>query len=158
MVSLFEKAHERGLHLQDSTMFIHHHRVQEFLSRILSQGSLHGIERITASLNLRRAFLDKNVRLSNPNCDTQGCIGTLARYCVLFGVLVFRRVDIRPVSVHVIQVKKDETGQLTEAKCTVHFDKVRLDVRGRIKCSGAHLGVLQISLVLTRRLLSGLLP
>lgn len=133
MVSFFEMAHKRGLHLQESTMFIHHHRVKEFLSRILSQGSLHGIETITASLNLSRAFLDKNVRQSNPNCDTQGCVATLARYCALFGVLVFRRVDIRPVSVHVIKVKKDETGLPTEARCIVHFDKVRWLVHWRIK-------------------------
>ena len=121
MVSIFELAHERGLHLQDSTMFIHHHRCKEFLSSILSHGSFQGINSITASLNLRQDFLDANVRRSNPNCQLQGCIGTLARYCVLFGVQVFRRVDCRPIWVHVIKVKKDETGMPTEAKIKIGF-------------------------------------
>jgi hypothetical protein len=121
MVSLFEMAHEHGLHLQDSTMFIHHHRCKQFLSSILSHGSFQGINSITASMNLRQDFLDAKVRLSNPNCQLQGCIGTLARYCVLFGVQVFYRVDCRPIWVHVITVKKDETGMPTEAKIKVGF-------------------------------------
>lgn len=132
MVSLFEMAHKRGLHLQDSTMFIHHHRVKEFLSRILSQGSFQGINSITASLNLRQDFLDANVRRSNPNCQFQGCIGTLARYCVLFGVQVFHRVDCRPIWVHVIKVKKDETAMPTEAMCKVGFSQ---DCCLNIECS-----------------------
>lgn len=124
-VSLFDKAHKCGRHLQDSTTFIHHHRVTEFLGRVLGdQDSFPRIKRITASLNVQLSFLDPNVWGSNPDFSTQGCISTLARFCVMFGMLIFNRINYTPKSVQVTKVQRDATGMPMEATCKVTFDPV----------------------------------
>ena len=127
-VSLFDKAHRCGRHLQDSTTFIHHHRVTEFLGRVLGdQDSFPRIKCITASLNVQLSFLDENVWQSNPDWPEQGCISTLARFCVMFGMLLFNRIDYKPKSVQVTKIKRDEeVGLPIEASCVVNFDQVCL--------------------------------
>lgn len=125
-VSLFDKAHACGRHLQDSTTFIHHHRVTEFLGRVLDdQDSFPRIKRITANLNVQLSFLDTNVWKANPDWPTQGCISTLARFCVMFGMLIFNRIDYKPKSAQVVQMKRDSNGLPIEATCVINFDPVR---------------------------------
>eukprot|EP00544_Gedaniella_sp_CCMP2646_P012329 CAMPEP_0202500644 /NCGR_PEP_ID=MMETSP1361-20130828/33750_1 /ASSEMBLY_ACC=CAM_ASM_000849 /TAXON_ID=210615 /ORGANISM="Staurosira complex sp., Strain CCMP2646" /LENGTH=442 /DNA_ID=CAMNT_0049133157 /DNA_START=46 /DNA_END=1371 /DNA_ORIENTATION=- len=122
-VSLFDKAHECGRHLQDSTTFIHHHRVTEFLGRVLGdQDSFPRIKRITANLNVRMSFLDTNVWKCNPDWPTQGCISTLARFCVMFGMLIFNRIEYKPKSAQVMKMKIDSSGLPIEATCVITFD------------------------------------
>ena len=128
-VSLFDKAHKCGRHLQDSTTFIHHHRVTEFLGRVLGdQDSFPRIKNITASLNVQLSFLDGNVWKCNPDWQTQGCISTLARFCVMFGLLIFNRIEYKIKSVQVTKLKRDAAGLPIEAKCIVNFDPVRINV------------------------------
>ncbi len=125
-VSLFDKAHECGRHLQDSTTFIHHHRVTEFLGRVLGdQDSFPRIKRITANLNVRMSFLDTNVWKCNPDWPTQGWISTLARFCVMFGMLIFNRIEYKPKSAQVMKMKIDSNGLPIEATCVITFDPVR---------------------------------
>ena len=111
-------------------MFIHHHRVQEFLDHIIDQESFTGIKTVATTLIVKESFLDPQVRKSNPNWQTQGCVATLARYCVMFGVLIFYRIGCKPTSVQVTTVKKDEHGMPTEVICKVHFENVRMLPRG----------------------------
>lgn len=126
-LSLYDKAQKCGRHLQDSTTFIHHHRVTEFLERVLGdQDSFPCIKLVTASLNVKMSFLDDNVWRSNPQWPTQGCISTLARFCVMFGLLMFNRIEYIPTSVQVKKLKRDATGLPTEATCVVNFDHVRV--------------------------------
>lgn len=125
-VSLFDKAHACGRHLQDSTTFIHHHRVTEFLGRVLGdQDSFPRIKRITANLNVQLSFLDTNVWKANPDWHTQGCISSLARFCIMFGMLIFNRIEYKPKSVQVVQMKRDSDGLPIEATCVISFDPVR---------------------------------
>lgn len=127
-ISLFDTANKCGRHLQDSTTFLHHHRVTEFLGRVLGdQDSFPRIKSITASLNVQMSFLDGNVWRCNPDWPTQGCISTLARFCVMFGMLIFNQVRYTPKSVQVTNVKRDAAGLPIEATCVVSFDPVRFD-------------------------------
>lgn len=112
-------AKRMGKFIQFSTMFVHHHRVQSFLSCVGSKKTFGVIREIDAILTVNLQDLQL-LGVSLPLTAGQGCVRRLARYCVLIASLILNvQAPIRAtVEKHVL----DETSQEPLwAQCRVDY-------------------------------------
>jgi len=122
-VEQLDHAKKQGKFIQFSTMFIHQYRVQRFMDRVLREELFGRINSIEADLLLNVDDL-KKVGVSLPLSPQTGCIRSLGRFCILFSVLVFARVDSTATSARVIRYVKGANGELQSATCKIKFTKV----------------------------------
>jgi hypothetical protein len=149
-----EYAKKYGKFVQSSTAFIHQYRVRKFMDCVLSEEQFGRVVSIDAKLSV----CPKDLHLvgvnqpPEPLGPNQGCIRRLGRYCVLFGILLFKHLGSRPVSaqVHSASVENIEPDattapgdaidgdnsdekrpfvrEPTKAKCTVKYTHVSTTV------------------------------
>lgn len=128
-----EYAEQYGKFVQSSTAFVHQYRVQHFMDSVLREQQFGRVISIDASLSLCPSDFERVGVHGLPLGPGEGCIRRLGRYCVLFAILLFGRLDSRPHSVQVHEVEYDKTKRSDDDKnppepysatCTVYFTKV----------------------------------
>ena len=118
---LINLAHSQKKHLQDTTMFVYHHAVREFLTYILDEATFGEIKKVDACFDIH----SDDARFRGITSDEQrGCIDDLCRYCVVLGLLVFQRSGRKAISVQVTTVERDERGFPMHCMCRVKFQGV----------------------------------
>jgi hypothetical protein len=78
-LEMIRLAHRHGKHLQDSTLYIHHHRISELLDCIFDEEQFGKVKSIHETLNVNHKVPDPITTKSNPEWKEQGAVGTLAR-------------------------------------------------------------------------------
>lgn len=120
---LINLAHAQKKHLQDTTMFVYHHAVREFMSSILDVEKFGEIKKVDACFDINI----KDARFHGITADERrGCIGDLCRYCAVLGVLIFQRSGRKALSAQVTTVKRDQDGLPAHCICRVKFEGVSL--------------------------------
>jgi predicted dehydrogenase len=125
---LVNLAHQCRRHLQDTTMFVYHHAVREFLDCILDEKSFGEITEIKALFDINpkdgrfRGILDPNDAAN----ERRGVIGDLCRYCAVLGLLIFQRSGRKALSAQITGIARDDKGILNHVVCQVNFEGVSL--------------------------------
>mmetsp|Transcript_27014 Transcript_27014/g.38296 ORF Transcript_27014/g.38296 Transcript_27014/m.38296 type:complete len:443 (-) Transcript_27014:45-1373(-) len=120
-VHLVGIANDHNCHLQDTTMFIHHYPIQQFLNYVVmdkKNNSFGSIQKIKAKFNINLESAEYVSMFGNKEISqedrTLGCIKSLCRYCSLLGVMIFMKGGKRPVSATVLQ-RQEESPSSSEA-------------------------------------------
>ena len=128
---LINLAHSQKKHLQDTTMFVYHHAVREFLTCILDEAMFGVIKKVDACFDID----SEGARFRGIASDEQrGCIDDLCRYCVVLGLLVFQRSRRKAISAQVTKVERDNQGFPMHCICRVKFQGVSDGTRRRTRC------------------------
>jgi predicted dehydrogenase len=128
---LVDLAHSQKKHLQDTTMFVYHHAVREFLTCVLDEATFGDITKVDACFDID----SEGARFRGIASDEQrGCIDDLCRYCVVMGLLVFQRSRRKAISVQVRKVERDDQGFPMHCICRIKFEGVSDGRRRSIRC------------------------
>jgi predicted dehydrogenase len=120
-----ESARRVGKFIQFSTMFVHHHRVKQFMECVL-RANFGSIESIDATLIVNYKDVEK-VGVGLPLQVGDGCIRRLGRYCVLISVLLLSRAGSVCVSAKVTRHEEcSPSGEPVQADCVVRFSDGRV--------------------------------
>jgi hypothetical protein len=146
-------AHSQKKHLQNSTKFVYHYPVLEFLDCILDEEQFGTIRRVDACFDINRQdarhygfgipdddrsnCINNNKQNHNNthyNNDKKrvpigsyGCIDDLCRCCAVMGLLIFQRDKQKPLTAQVTNVQLDANGNPSHCICRVKFEGVRND-------------------------------
>ena len=125
---LVNLAHESKRHLQDTTMFIHHHAVREFLECVLNKDEFGEITKVNTCFDINPDDPRYRGILVDPkkfvNKDRRGCIATLCRYCAVLGILIFQRSGRRALTAQVTNIELDDCGHPAHCICKIKFEGV----------------------------------
>lgn len=112
-----------------STMFVHHHRVTNFLG-VVTAAEFGNIESIDARLTVNFDDVEK-VGLSLPLQTGDGCLRILARYCILLSILLLARTGSHPVSAQVNDFKKFSMVRTSSSSsCSTESENEEEEPRG----------------------------
>lgn len=120
---LLSIANRHKCHLQDTTMFVHHYAVQQFLGCVLDD-TFGIIQKIDATFDINPQSDHFFNTFKATAEDSTGCIDNLCRYCALLGAVVFMKDGKRPVSARVTQqLRQQKNGLPLHAVCQISFEE-----------------------------------
>ena len=128
---LINVAHACRLHLQDTTMFVYHHAVREFLQSVLvaKRGEFGEIRKVDACFDINPK--DPRFRGVIEADGRRGCLGDLCRYCAVIGTLIYTRSNRKALSAQVLAKQLDDQGLPSHAVCVVNFEGVSIECLDR---------------------------
>ncbi|KAI2500660.1 oxidoreductase [Fragilaria crotonensis] len=116
---LVNLAHSRKRHLQNTTMFVYHYAVREFLAYVLHEQRFGEIRNVDTCFDIN----SKVTRFYGFESDeSSGCINDLCRYCAIMGLLVFQRSKRNALTAQVTNVELDANGNPLHCICQVKFE------------------------------------
>ena len=119
---LVNLAHLQKVHLQNTTMFVYHYAVQEFLAWILDEEKFGEIRRIDACFDMNSKVTHCYGFASD---ERDGCIHDLCRYCAIMGLLIFQKSKRKALTAQIVHVARDDHGNPTHCDCRIQFEEVR---------------------------------
>lgn len=120
---LVHLAQEKKLHMQDTTTFIYHHGLRKFELCVLDKESFGDINNISVCFDINPTFAREHGILTVSNStNSLGVIGTLVRYCLILGNLVYIRAGREPVSAQITYLETNEDGVPMHAICVIKFN------------------------------------
>lgn len=119
---LINVAHACRLHLQDTTMFVYHHAVREFLQSVLAKDKFGEIRKVDACFDINPK--DSRFRGVIEADGRRGCLGDLCRYCAVIGTLIFTQSNRKALSAQVLAKQLDDKGLPSHAICVINFEGV----------------------------------
>jgi NDP-hexose-3-ketoreductase len=120
---LVHLALERRLHLQDTTTFIYHYGLRRFEQCVLEKESFGDITKMCATFDMNPTDARyRGILTPSNSTDSLGVIGSLVRYCLLLGNLVYIRAGRKAVSAQITYYDKNANGVPVHAKCLIKFN------------------------------------
>jgi predicted dehydrogenase len=120
---LVHLALERRLHLQDTTTFIYHYGLRRFEQCVLEKESFGDITKMCATFDMNPTDARyRGILTPSNSTESLGVIGSLVRYCLLLGNLVYIRAGRKAVSAQITHHDKNASGVPVHAKCLIKFN------------------------------------
>jgi hypothetical protein len=109
---LIQLAHAQQRHLQETTMFLYHHGLKDFFTYTLNDSTFGTIRHVHLDLD----FAEESFGHS--------CLSDLTRYASLLGILLFRKINRKPLSARVIKLHRQNGVCICSCDCQVQMEDV----------------------------------